>query len=243
MITCFLLAGFSSLSNAISCTKVELLKPGWMTMSLMLNSSCFNGSAVVLTSYSPSLTLRIVFTVLTNGRLKRKEEIVKNSLNLDVVYHEITSRQRNELPWGSTTRPKELIHTHINLEVFPKWLPEMSWEFKWWISWIYCNDSWWFPSIELRFPHYIVEWRYLHATATRPYQPRPRVPSRTLFCRTSTDSGWVKCPRVRRFPERNSTRRERECHNKNTYCPQKGRKSNIPYSHSRMDLSYGAEWY
>ena len=83
---------------------------------------------------------------------------------------------------------------------------------------------------------------YLRATATRPYQPLPRAPSRTLFCRTSTDSGWVRCPRVRRSPERNSTRRERECHNKNTCYPRKVRKSNIPYSHSRTDLSYGAEW-
>ena len=106
--TCFRLAGLSSFSKAISWTSVELLKPGWMTMFDMLNSSrrvtrfrrfvtkistnpsrseiakswhslpsWRSGSAVVLTSYSPSRTFRMSSIELTNGRLKNVEFIQK----------------------------------------------------------------------------------------------------------------------------------------------------------------------
>ena len=99
VITCFLLAGLSSLRRAMSCTRVELLNLirtvlsfslsdspdensstewelevttdlGWMTMELMLNSSWRSGSAVVLTSYSPRRTFRMSPIVRTKGRLK-----------------------------------------------------------------------------------------------------------------------------------------------------------------------------
>ena len=47
-------------------------------------TSCLSGSAVVLTSYSPSLTLRIVFTVLTNGRLKNKYNCIQRNITKQI---------------------------------------------------------------------------------------------------------------------------------------------------------------
>ena len=52
---------------------------------------------------------------------------------------------------------------------------------------------------------------YLHATATRPCQLRPRCRCRSPSCRTSTSSVSGGSPRARRSPARSSTPRGRWC--------------------------------
>ena len=57
------------------------LNLGLSYLTTAVLTSCLSGSAVVLTSYSPSLTLRIVFTVLTNGRLKIRKIVFSETLH------------------------------------------------------------------------------------------------------------------------------------------------------------------